>query len=161
MVFIDISGLIDSFALVLFVALEYVVLLRWVAAGPPRKSICPRLNEVKVGSVHGHEMEFMIWGCLTRPRRPFKARGSALTLNVDISHGSKNLLQRGMRYRHEKILLRQGRLQARTQERYIYKSECFHLYLRIDQFVRARALCGTRICCSAAVGCGGTAQKII
>ena len=27
-------------------------------------------------------------------------------------------------------------------------------------FVLARAFCGTRICCSAAVGCSGTAQKI-
>ena len=41
--FIDFSGLINSFGLALCVALEYVVLLRWVAAGPPRKSTCPRL----------------------------------------------------------------------------------------------------------------------
>ena len=34
-------------------------------------------------------------------------------------YGSKNLLQRGILYRHERILLRQGRLQARTQENYI------------------------------------------
>ena len=30
----------------------------------------------------------------------------------------------------------------------------------MHQFVWARALCGTRICCSAAVGCSGTTQKI-
>ena len=35
------------------------------------------------------------------------------------SHGSKNLLQRGILYRHEKILLRQGRLQVQTQENYV------------------------------------------
>ena len=36
----------------------------------------------------------------------------------------------------------------------------FHSYLVIAVFVWARALCGARICCSAAVGCNGTAQKI-
>ena len=33
--------------------------------------------------------------------------------------GSKNLLQRGILYRHEKILLRQGILQAQTRENYV------------------------------------------
>ena len=46
----------------------------------------------------------------------FHAQGCALTRNVERLHGSKNLLQRGILYRHEKILLRQGRLQAQTQE---------------------------------------------
>ena len=54
-------------------------------------------------------MDFMIRGHLTRPRGPFRAQGSALTRNVARSHGSKNLLQRGILYRHEKILLRHGR----------------------------------------------------
>ena len=45
--------------------------------------------------------------------------GAALTRNVEISHGSKNLLQRGILNRHEKILLRQLRLQAQTQENYV------------------------------------------
>ena len=31
-------------------------------------------------------------------------------------YGSKSLLQRGILYRHEKILLMQGRLQAQTKE---------------------------------------------
>ena len=84
---------------------EYVVLLRWVAAGPPRKSMCPRLNEVKVVSMHGHVTDFMIRGRLTRILGPFRAQGSALTRNVSSLHGSKNLLQRGILYRHEKILL--------------------------------------------------------
>ena len=30
----------------------------------------------------------------------------------------------------------------------------------MHQFVWARAFCGTRMCCSAAVGCSGTTQKI-
>ena len=30
----------------------------------------------------------------------------------------------------------------------------------MHQFVWARAFCGTRVCCSAAVGCSGTIQKI-
>ena len=65
-------------------------------------------------------MDFMIWGRLTRPRRPFRAQGSALTRNVARSHGSRSLLQRAILYRHEKISLRQGRLQAQTQEDYVY-----------------------------------------
>ena len=36
----------------------------------------------------------------------------------------------------------------------------FHQYLGIAVFVWARALCGTRTYCSAAVGCSGTTQKI-
>ena len=40
--FIDISGLINSFGLALCVALEYVVVLLWIAAGSLRKSTCPR-----------------------------------------------------------------------------------------------------------------------
>ena len=35
--------------------------------------------------------------------------------------GSKNLLQRGILCRHEKILLRQGRLQTQTQKNNIYE----------------------------------------
>ena len=36
----------------------------------------------------------------------------------------------------------------------------FHPFLGMHQFVLARALCGTRICYSAAVGCTGLTQKI-
>ena len=69
--------------------------------------------------MHAIMMDFMIWGHLTRLRGPFRAEGSALTRNVSrlgFPSGSKNLLQRGILYRHETILLRQGRLQAQTQE---------------------------------------------
>ena len=45
---------------------------------------------------------------------------AVLTHNVDNRYGSKNLLQRGILHRHEKVLLRQGRLQAQTKENYIY-----------------------------------------
>ena len=117
--FIDILGSLFSFGLAVCVALEYVVVLLWIAAGPPRKSMCPRLNGTKVASVHGHVIDFVILGRLTSISGPFTAQGSALTRNVSRLHGSKNLLQRGILYRHEKILLRHGRLQARTQENYI------------------------------------------
>ena len=59
--------------------------------------------------MHAIIMDFSIWGRLTRPRGQFRGQVSALTRNVERSHGSKNLLQRGILYRHEKILLRQGR----------------------------------------------------
>ena len=63
------------------------------------------------------------------------AQGSALTRNVARSHGSKNLLQRAILYRHEKILLRQGRLQAQTQENYVGGSDGFSL-ISLDASVR-------------------------
>ena len=66
--------------------------------------------------MHAIMIDLAIWGHLTRHWRLFRAQGSALTRNVARLHGSKNLLQRGILYRHEKILLRQGRLQAQTQE---------------------------------------------
>ena len=47
---------------------------------------------------------------------PFRAQGSALTRNVTRSHGSKNLLQRVILYRHKKIYVGKGRLQANTGE---------------------------------------------
>ena len=106
-----------------------------VAAGPSRKSIRERLIELKVASMHGNMMDSMIRGRLTRILGHFRAQGSALTRNVSSLHGSKNLLQRGILYRHEKILLRQGRLQARTQENYMQKSDCFSLTSR-DASVR-------------------------
>ena len=62
--------------------------------------------------MHVIMMDFIIWGRLTRPRGPFRAQGFALTRNVARSHGSKNLLQRAILYRHKKIYDRQGRLQA-------------------------------------------------
>ena len=69
--------------------------------------------------MHATMIDFGIEGRLTKPRGHFRAQGSALTRNVARSHGSKNLLQRGILYRHEKILLRQGRLQAQTHENYV------------------------------------------
>ena len=41
-----------------YVVREYVVLLRWVATGSSRKSICERLIEVKIASIHGNVMDF-------------------------------------------------------------------------------------------------------
>ena len=107
--FIDISGCLCSFGLASFVVQEYVVVLQWIAAGSSGKSLGQRLGSVKVTGMHAIMMDFCIWGRLTRPRGSSRAQGSALTRNVERSHGSKNLLQRGILYRHEKILLRQGR----------------------------------------------------
>ena len=58
--------------------------------------------------MHVIMIDVIIWGRLTLPRGPFRAQGSALTRNVARSHGSKNLLQRGILY--SMILLRHGRL---------------------------------------------------
>ena len=101
--FIDISGCLCSFGLALCVVREPGVVLQWIAAGSAGESMGERLGKLKVTGMHVIMMDSSIWGHLTRPRGPFRAQGSALTRNVERSHGSKNLLQRGILYRHEKI----------------------------------------------------------
>ena len=105
-------------------------------------------------------MIFMVRGRLTRFLGLFTSDFGALAHNANIPHGSKNLLQRGILYRHEKILLRQGRLQARPKKTIWGNVAVFHGYLEIDQFVWARAFCEIRISCPAAVDCSGTIRKI-
>ena len=71
--------------------------------------------------MHGHVTDFSIWERLTRILGPFRAQGSALTRNVSRLHGSKNLLQIVILYRHEKILL--GREDCRPRpKKTIYKN---------------------------------------
>ena len=56
--------------------------------------------------LHAIMMDFMIWGHLARPQGLCTAQGSALMRNVarlGFRSGSKNLLQRGILYRHERI----------------------------------------------------------
>ena len=106
--FIDFWGSINSFGIASFVVSDMGILLLWIAAGPSRKSICERLRCLKVTGMHGNVMEFMIRGRLTSILGPFRAQGSALTRNVSSSHGSKNLLQRAILHRHERILLGRG-----------------------------------------------------
>ena len=50
-----------------------------------------------------HVAYFMIRGRLPREDGSPGAQGVALTRNVARSHGSKNLFQRAILYRHEKI----------------------------------------------------------
>ena len=59
---INSSGLICSFGLALCVVLESVVVLQWIATGPPGKSMCERLGWIKISS-HDEFVRF-------RPRRP-------------------------------------------------------------------------------------------
>ena len=68
--------------------------------------------------MHAIMMDFMIFGTFD------EAQGTVQDpwVRADAQcfpHGSKNLLQRAILYRHEKILLRHGRLQAHTQENYV------------------------------------------
>ena len=55
--------------------------------------------------MHVNVADFSMLGRLTRFLGHFRAQGSALTRNVSSLHGSKDLLQRVILYRHEKILL--------------------------------------------------------
>ena len=45
--FIDISGSVKSFGLASFVVRDMAIPRAWIAAGPPRKSICEILNGTK------------------------------------------------------------------------------------------------------------------
>ena len=63
------------------------------------------------------------------------------------THGSKNLLQRAILYRHEKILVGRGRRLAKTSETIYDIWSVFHPYLWIAVFVWARAVCGARYIC--------------
>ena len=73
-------------------------------SGTTQKILVPEID-AKVASMDGNMMDFLIRERLTRILGPFRAQGSALTRNVSSSHGSKNLLQRAILYRHESILL--------------------------------------------------------
>ena len=116
--------------------------------------------------MHAIMMDFGIWGRLTRPRGPFRAQGSALTRNVARSHGSKNLLQRTILYRHKRVYRHKrnyhGREDCRPRpgETICRIWSVFHSYLWIFVFVWARVLCGTRTHQSASVDCSGVIQKI-
>ena len=88
-------------------------------SGTIQKIYMRKIRLTRVTSVHANVADFSIRGCLIRILGHFRAHGSALTRNVSRLHGSKKLLQRAILYRHEKILLRQGRLQAGTQENYL------------------------------------------
>ena len=87
-------------------------------------------------------------------------QGSALTRNVDIPHGSKNLLQRVILYRHKKYYCVREDCRPRPAETIYDIWMVIGPYLWIAQFVWARAVCGTKIACPAAVDCSGTIQKI-
>ena len=76
-------------------------------------------------------------------------------------HGSKNLLQRAIPYRHEKILFGKGRRPAKTSETIYNICFVFQRIVLIDQFVWASAGCGTRHMCSASVDIGGRSGKIL
>ena len=110
-------------------------------------------------------MDFTVWGRLTRPRGRFRAQGSALTRN-DISHGSKNLLQRTILYRHKRVYRHKrnyhGREDCRPRpgETICRIWSVFHEYLEIYEFVWDCAVCGTRKHQSASVDCSGVIQKI-
>ena len=62
------------------------------------------------------------------------------------SHGSKNLLQRVILYRHKKIYVSKGRQQASTCETICTFVMVICKYLWINVFVWALVFCGIRYC---------------
>ena len=110
--------------------------------------------------MHANVMDFMIWGRLTRPRGPFRAQGSALTRNVARSHGSKNLLQRVIIYRHKRYYCVKEDCRPRPSESICSFWMGICPYLWIDQFVWSRVFCGPREHQSASLDCSGFIQKI-
>ena len=79
------------------------------------------MKKIRVTGMHVNVADSSIWGHLTRILGHFRAQGSALTRNVSSLHCSKNLFQRAILYRHERILL--GREDCRPgPKKTIYKN---------------------------------------
>ena len=76
--------------------------------------------------MHANVADFMIRGRLTRILGHFRAQRSALMRNVSRSHGSKNLLQRAILYRHENILLGREDCRPRPKKTIYEKVTVFH-----------------------------------
>ena len=110
--------------------------------------------------MHGNVVDFMIRGRLTRILGRFRAQGSAVTRNVSSLHGSKNLLQREILYRHERILLGMEDCRPGPKKTVCKNLMVFHCFVGMHQFIWARALCGIIYGCLAAVDCSGIIQKI-
>ena len=110
--------------------------------------------------MHTNVTDFSIESHLTKVLGPFRAQGTALTRNVSSSHGSKNLFQRAMLYRHERILLGGEDCRPRRKTTICKHVMVFLRFLGMHQFVWAGSLCGTRIEYLAAVDFSGTIQKI-
>ena len=119
------------------------------------------IEEDQGDGLHAIMMDFMIWGHLTRPRGPFRAQGSALTRNVARSHGSKNLLQRVILYRHKRYYRVREDCRPRPTETICTFVMVICQYLWIAVFVWARVFCGTRKHQSASLDCSGVTQKFI
>ena len=83
--------------------------------------------EVKVTGMHAIMMDFMIWGCLTRPRGPFRTQGSALTRNVEKYTWLEEIASKSHIIQAQEEFLSQGRLQAKTSRNYIYDLVGFSL----------------------------------
>ena len=75
-------------------------------------------------------------------------------------HGSKNLFQRAILYRHKRYNTAREDCRQDPGEKMCIFMKVFHQYLRIGQFVWARVLLCTRYYQSASVGCNGVILKI-
>ena len=62
---------------------------------------------------------------LAKAKWPSQGPGVRADAQCDIVHGSKNLFQRAILYRHKKIYLWQGRLQAISRRNYVYFCDGF------------------------------------
>ena len=150
-----------SLGLASFVVLEFISLLRWIATGSSRKSMWERLGGTTVSWAWWNVTDFMPGCRYTRPNGRIKAQGSALTRNVARSHGSKNLLQRVILYKHEKIFCVREDCRPRPKKTICTIRKVFHWYFWINVFVWARVFCGPRIHQSASLGCNGVTRKIL
>ena len=102
----------------------------------------------------------MIRGRETSQNRSARAQGSALTRNGDIPHGSKNLLQRVILYRHKRYMcVREDCRQYPGETIYGFVMViCKYLWILV--FVWALVFCGPRYDQSASIECNGVTQKI-
>ena len=88
----------------------------------------------------------------------FQRPGVCADAQCWIPHGSKNLLQRVILYRHKKILCRQGWWRAISGRNYMYFWDGY-LMISLDWSIRL-IFCEPRYGQSASMGCSGVIQKI-
>ena len=110
-----------------------------------------------------HDDDFLIFhglGTFDEAKWTLEGPGVRADAQCYLGHGSKNLLQRAILYRHKRNYDGREDCRPRPGETICRIWLVFLHYLWIYVFVWGRVLCGTRKHQSASVDCNGVIQKI-
>ena len=128
--FLDIFGLMCLFGLALFVVQDMVSLHVWELVWSPGKSICERLNGIKVVPHMVNVTEFWTRGLLRRPKHPSRTQERALTRN-ELHTWLGELASESNTIQAQGILTGQGRLELRSN--HVKLCGCFCLFSCFSQ----------------------------